>query len=411
MAKGWIHNHYIEPQFHFKYFGFEWVEVLPGNGMYFIHILMVAAALGILFGAFFRFSAVLFFLLFTYTELIDLTYYLNHYYFVSLVALAMCFLPANGQASVDQKMGRVPTLNQVPRGNLFVIKFLIGLVYVYAGVAKMQTDWLLDAMPLKIWLPAHTDMPLIGSLMDLTATAYVFSWVGMLYDTFIIFFLIWPKTRLYAWIMVVVFHSLTGYFFQIGVFPLVMTLVTLIFFSNRLHQPIVDFFSRYMLPFKLTKSKKKITFFYSKYSSASIVFLVIFQLVFPWRFILYPGDLFWTEQGYRFSWRVMLMEKAGTAHFYVKDSQTGREGVAVNSEFLNPHQEKQMAFQPDMILQFAHFLGAYYETQGVVDPKVRCETYVTLNGKPSQLLINPEIDLLKIDDSFAHKEWILPYKQ
>ena len=411
MAKGWINNHYIEPQFHFKYFGFEWVEVLPGNGMYIIHILMIVAALGVLFGAFYRFSAVLFFVLFTYTELIDLTYYLNHYYFVSLVALVMCFLPANSQASVDQKRGRVSTLSQVPRGNLFVIKFLIGLVYVYAGVAKMQADWLLDAMPLKIWLPAHTDMPLVGSLMDLSATAYVFSWAGMLYDTFIIFFLIWPKTRLYAWMMVVVFHSLTGYFFQIGVFPLVMTLVTLVFFSDRLHQPVVDFFNKYMLPFKSVENEKGITFFYTKYSSAIIVFFVIFQLLFPWRFTLYPGNLFWTEQGYRFSWRVMLMEKAGTAHFYIKDGKTGREGVAVNSEFLNPHQEKQMAFQPDMILQFAHFLGSYYEAQGVVDPKVRCETYVTLNGKPSQLLINPEIDLLQIEDSFANKEWILPYKQ
>ncbi|MDV7400521.1 HTTM domain-containing protein, partial [Arthrospira platensis SPKY1] len=93
-----------------------------------------------------------------------------------------------------------------------------------------------------------------------------------------------------------------------------------------------------------------------------------FQLLFPWRYVLYPGNLFWTEEGYRFSWRVMLMEKAGTATFYVKDTRSGREGVVDNREFLNPHQEKQMAMQPDMILQFAHFLGRHYEEKGVYKP-------------------------------------------
>jgi len=45
-----------------------------------------------------------------------------------------------------------------------------------------------------------------------------------------------------------------------------------------------------------------------------IPFFVI-QIFFPWRYLLYPGELFWTEQGYRFSWRVMLMEKAGNSNF------------------------------------------------------------------------------------------------
>ena len=36
------------------------------------------------------------------------------------------------------------------------------------------------------------------------------------------------------------------------------------------------------------------------------------QVIFPLRYIFYPGELFWHEQGYRFSWRVMLMEKEDT---------------------------------------------------------------------------------------------------
>lgn len=135
-----------------------------------------------------------------------------------------------------------------------------------------------------------------------------------------------------------------------------------------------------------------------------------FQLLFPWRYLLYEGNMFWNEEGYRFGWRVMLMEKAGTAIFYVKDSRTGREGVVDNAEFLNSHQEKQMAMQPDMILQYAHFLAGHYAAQGVHDPQVRAEVYVTLNGHPSRLLIDPTVNLANIKDGWAQKEWVLPWR-
>jgi hypothetical protein len=155
-------------------------------------------------------------------------------------------------------------------------------------------------------------------------------------------------------------------------------------------------------------------FFSLKTQMAILGFLAvffIFQILFPWRYLLYPGNLFWTEEGYRFSWRVMLMEKAGTAQFYVKDSKTGREGLVVNSEFLNIHQEKQMAMQPDMILQFAHFLGNHFAEKGMDNPKVRAEVYVTLNGKPSRLLIDPQVDLMELEDGWAPKTWIRHYEE
>lgn len=40
-----------------------------------------------------------------------------------------------------------------------------------------------------------------------------------------------------------------------------------------------------------------------------------FQILFPWRYLLYDGNIFWTEEGYRFAWRVMLMEKQEQAPF------------------------------------------------------------------------------------------------
>jgi len=204
---------------------------------------------------------------------------------------------------------------------------------------------------------------------------------------------------------VIVFHTLTGLMFQIGVFPLVMIGATLVFFSEKWHERIWERLSKFL---KLGKSETKpeVRSVRQKLIFSLLLLHFAFQLLFPWRYLLYPGNLFWTEEGYRFSWRVMLMEKAGTATFYVKDAKTGREGEVLNGEFLNAHQEKQMAMQPDMILQFAHFLKKHYEKQGLSNPAVRAEVYVTLNARPSRLLIDPNLDLTKIRDDWSHKTWI-----
>ena len=111
--------------------------------------------------------------------------------------------------------------------------------------------------------------------------------------------------------------------------------------------------------------------------------------------MLYPGHLFWTEHGYRFSWRVMLMEKNATTEFIIKDKNGKIEAVR-NRDFLTPHQEKQMSTQPDMIIQFAHFLAnEYNKNKGFEDAAVYVESYAALNGHPSRPFINEKINLAK----------------
>ena len=51
-------------------------------------------------------------------------------------------------------------------------------------------------------------------------------------------------------------------------------------------------------------------------------------------------------------------------------------------EFLTPFQEKQMSFQPDMILEYAHYLGDTFKKRGFNDVSVYADSYVTLNGRP-----------------------------
>ena len=435
VAFGWVEAHFVDPVMHFKYFGFEWVEPLSAPAMYLIHGLMVLACVGIILGAFYRVSALLFALLFTYGELIDLTYYLNHYYFISIFSFLMVLLPAHRYFSVDVWLQPKKERRLVPRWTLFICYLQIGIVYTYAGLAKINAEWLLRAMPLRIWLPAHQHLPLIGWAMKYDLTAYLFSWFGMLYDSLIVWFLLWRRTRLLAYLAVIAFHLMTGVLFQIGMFPYVMIALTLVFFSAEWHERLLGGLRRFArwgastfrLPINFTPRQKEAEEYretlarrhqapqetaYRLPHGARIPLTIalslyfVFQLLFPWRYLIYEGNMFWTEEGYRFGWRVMLMEKAGTATFYVKDSRTGREGVVDNAEFLNSHQEKQMAMQPDMILQYAHFLADHYAQQGVHEPQVRAEVYVTLNGHPSRLLIDPAVDLTNIQDGWRQKEWV-----
>ncbi len=410
---GWIEKLYITPKFHFSFYGFEWIKPM-GVWTYGLFIICGLSAILITLGFKYRVAMLVFFLSFTYIELMDKTTYLNHYYFVSVVSFLMLFIPANAYFSLDAKYDASQRFQYVPKWNIDVLKLLLAVVYVYAGLAKLNSDWLLEAMPLKIWLASKTDIPLIGTLMDKTWVHYAFSWFGALYDLTIPFLLLYKRTRWAAFFFVVVFHMMTRVLFNIGMFPYIMIIATLIFFDAGFHHKILALLSRI---FRINKSifDTKATFTEKpsfpnmlKYGAISLFFAL--QLLLPWRYLTYPGELFWTEEGYRFSWRVMLMEKSGYAQFKIMDTVSGKWFYVDNTHFLTPFQEKQMSFQPDFILEYAHYLKKHFESQGHQNIAIYVESYVTLNGRLSQPYIDPKVDLVKEKESFGHKNWILPFE-
>ena len=105
----------------------------------------------------------------------------------------------------------------------------------------------------------------------------------------------------------------------------------------------------------------------------------------------------------------MLMEKMGQVQFKVVDSATGRTRMVSNEAHLSVLQEKMMATQADMMLQFAHYLRDYYARQGVTQPQIYADAYVSLNGRLGKAYIDPTVDLARQAESFASKPWILPF--
>ncbi|GAA4276450.1 HTTM domain-containing protein [Aquimarina mytili] len=342
----------------------------------------------------------------------DKTTYLNHYYFISLLSFLMIFLPANAYYSLDAKQ-KETSFQNIPKWTIDAIKVLLGIVYFYAGLAKLNSDWIVKAMPLRIWLPSKYDIPLLGELMHQEWVHYVFSYTGAIYDLTIPFLLLYKRTRIFAFVLVIIFHVLTRVLFPIGMFPYIMIVSTLIFFDSRLHHKILELISKV---FKINKEffdTKRLLSFSSKHEKIVISMLSLFlviQLLLPFRYLLYPGELFWTEEGYRFSWRVMLMEKAGYANFKIVDGKTGKRFYVDNDDFLTSFQQKQMATQPDFILEYAHYLKKHFESEGHQNVQVFVESYVALNGRLSSQYIDPEVDLGKQKESFKHKTWIIPLK-
>lgn len=408
-ARGWITELYVKPLFYFPLMDWQWAKPLGSTGMHLLFILIAVSALCIALGFFYRIATVLFFLSFTYVELIDVTNYLNHYYFVSIVSFLLILLPANRYFSLDVRRNTSIRYLYVPAWTIGVIRLQMGIVYVFAGIAKLNYDWLIQALPMKIWLPAKSHLPLVGPLMYKTWVAYLFSWFGAIYDLFIVFFLINKKTRPIAYAFVLLFHISTAIFFPgIGMFPYVMIVGSLVFFDESVHYRILR-----LLGNRAVEGEEKMYYFKPPVQRSIFLLLGIYfllQLLLPFRYLVYPNHLFWSEEGYRFSWRVMLMEKSGNTFFYVKEPASGKKYEVANNTFLTPLQEKMMSTQPDMMVQYAHHLQQVYAQKGIKDPEVYADGYVALNGRPSAQYIDSTVNLAKQAVGWQHYTWILPYK-
>ena len=361
---------------------------------------MILTALCIALGFFYRYALTLFLLIFTYFELVDATNYLNHHYLVILFGVLLLFAPAHRFFSLDTWRGTVTQQTVAPRFYVSILILQIAIVYTFAGIAKINTDWLMNAMPLRIWLLEYQDLPLIGGLLKHVQTAFAFSWFAALYDCTIVYFLLFKKTRNYAYFTVIIFHGLTALFFNIGIFPWLMILSNLLFFGDGFHNKLYAYTTSTPL------SKPSSSSLAHPYLLAVVALYFMVQLVLPLRHLVYSGDTMVTELGYRFGWRVMLLEKAGIATFTLLDRDTQRSMEIKNKDYLSEFQEKQMAIQPDFMLQFARHV-AQQNKELVSNPKVIVSSFITLNGRMSQRFIEPELNLLALEDDWGDKPWII----
>jgi vitamin K-dependent gamma-carboxylase len=418
-SHGWIDRYFVEPTFHFTYYGFGWVQPWPGNGMRWHFAALGVLAACIMLGLFYRVVTPLFFLGFTYVFLLEQARYLNHFYFVALLAFLLCFVPAHRVWSLDSWLSNARWSPTVPTWALWLLRAQIGIVFVGASVAKWNGDWL-RGQPLELWMADRTDFMVIGRFFEEAWAPLLFSYGGLLFDLLVVPFLLIPVTRPFALLAAVGFHLMNSQLFTIGIFPWLALGTALLFFppdwprrlarrvrERRLRLPRPPFVSRVAAPpagWRLSGARTVLLAVFG-------LFLAV-QIFMPLRHWLYPGNVSWTEEGHRFAWHMKLRDKAADAQFFASDPTSGRFEEIDPFVYLTEWQYEEMAARPDMIVQFAHHLERdARQALGVDDARVTVEAEASLNGREFQRLIDPETDLTEVEVSpFTTADFIEPLR-
>lgn len=403
LAYGWVDRFFVQPRFHFKYWGFGWVEPLSASAMHSLFWALAGLALMVAAGALYRISALLLAAGLSYVQLIDVTTYLNHYYLAALLAWLLAVCPAHRSWSIDAWLWRARRSDTVARGVLYLFRFQIGVVYVCAGLAKLQSDWLMHAQPLRIWLGSSVDLPVLGELWRWSWVPLAMSWAGFLFDSTIVLWLSLRRTRPYAYALLLVFHALTRVLFPIGMFPVIMSCAALVFFSPGWPRALL---ARLGVHVPLVRAGAARAAGARFGLGLGLVYCAA-QLLLPLRFLAYGGDVLWHEQGMRFSWRVMVRAKGGDVTFVVRE-RDGRTFHVSPRTYLTDLQESEMSSQPDLILQLAQHIARDLEQRGRGPVAVYADARVALNGRRSQPLIDPNVDLTRVRDGLAPAHWVLP---
>ncbi len=412
LYNGWVESFFVKPTFFFTFDFAPWVQVGPSWLMLSLVIGLAVLGITVALGLFYRVSIVLLLLVFSYLELTDVTNYLNHYYQVSILAFLLCFLPLHRRWSLDARRKPSIQVKTFPAWMTYLLRFQVGIVYFFAALAKLNSDWLLHAQPLNIWLLARTDTPLIGEFLGSYDMAMAMSWGGFINDLLVVPALLFRPTRKWAYIIVVLFHILTGYLFNIGMFPLIMIGTATIFFDSDWPTRVAKRLwrkSSESIPAKALTEYVPSPLKLGKLSLCLVLTWCFIHVAIPLRTYAYAGPTNWHEQGMRFAWRVMVREKNGSVMYKVKYKGRRRSRLVSPTKYLTSAQEREMSGQPDLILQLAHHIAADFEAKGHEDVEVRVDAIVSLNGRIPTRFIDPTVDLAKEEISFfKNASWILP---
>lgn len=399
---GWVKTNLISPKVFFSFIGFEWLHPLPGYGMYFYFICMGVLGLLVMIGYRYRLSLLCFTILWTAQYLMQKTAYNNHYYFLTLICFLMLFLPANAYYSIDVKRNKNIKSLTMPQWCSFVLILQVSILYIYASIAKLYPDWL-DGTFTRLLYSHKTDFPFIGKFFTEKWFYISIAYLGILFDGLIVPMMLWKKTRTLALIASLIFHLSNSFILKVGIFPY-FALSFIVFF----YPP--DTIRRIFFKKRPELSLK--TYNYTNKNQTYILLVIIYfiiQLLLPIRHYFIKGDVFWTEEGHRLSWRMMLRQRNGSTYFTIIDKKT-KEILTFNMhDLFTEKQIHRIDCYPDFIWQAAQYIKQDFKQKNK-EIEIYANTKISVNAHPFKQFIDPKIDLASVSwDYFKHSNWILLY--
>ncbi|MEQ1829327.1 MAG: HTTM domain-containing protein [Pirellula sp.] len=405
LASGRAYSVYVEPKVHFSYRWFDWLQPLGHQGTVLIFVAVVLLGILVSAGIWYRLSATLLAICFSYLFLLEKTNYQNHYYLMTLLAWWLPFLPLERNVAFDAKRNPKIASQMVPRWVLWILRFHIGLPYVYGGLAKFHSDWLAGE-PMRQILAAQRNLPIVGSLVNNESAVFAFVWGGLIFDLVIVPLLLIQRTRTVAFAACVVFHVTNSVLFHIHVFPWFMIFATTLFFEPNWPRRVLG---GEPLSSPLERPLDGATLWrYREIGMILIVMYCLFHCAWPFRNLLYQGNSSWTERGHLFSWRMMLRGKTVGVRYFVVDGSSGEVYNPNLRGMITVDQANRFARDPEMILQLAHHLANAHEARTGHHAKVFALVLASLNGRKPQVYLDPKVNLAAEPRYASSRSWVLP---
>nr|CAH0104565.1 unnamed protein product [Daphnia galeata] len=371
----------------------------------------------------FKLSCLSFSVPYWYVLLLDKTSWNNHSYLYGLLSILLLFSSANHYCSIDAWINPNIRNKPVPNWNYILVKVQIFLLYFYAGVKKMDPEWL-GGYSMKNLGSHRVFTPFKVFLSEETIEYYMVHLGGLILDLTVGFWLLWPKSRPLALFFATSFHVMNAQLFTIGMFPYVC-LATLPVFCD-------DYWSKRWIarcPGLLRKclpdATRKITYVAddspaavagvekrgknSTFKITLVGLYVVTQLALPWSHSVTQGYNNWTNGLYGYSWD-MMVHAWETMHVVVtvKDKTTGRINYLDTEVFVR---NDKWVGHADMasIYQYAHCVKDRLGAVNMTDVAIYVDVWRSLYGRFQQRLIDPRVNLLETEWSpFRPTRWLMP---
>jgi len=385
--------------FHFTFTGFSWVRPLPELWMVELEIYAMAlAAAAIALGIGTRPACLLFAAGYAHFLFSEAANYNNHYYLIILITFLLGLTRSDETHSLrahfrKKRKADAAQPAPVPFWNYGILRLQVIIVYLYAAIAKISHDWLLEAEPVRFWLDmnASSGRPL-ASFLGSVVPPHVFAWSGFLIDLTVPFLLVFRRTRLLAFAILVAFHVFNSQLFRIGYFPLLASALLLVFVPVRSGgaSTILDRLvpsRRFLKPAPLHRPPRRVL-------TTVLVVFFLFQILFPLRWILLlPRDPSWTDCGKNFAWRMMQRHRVGTHEFYFLFPDGSTELPPGARIPLAPVAAIRVATKPHEIWRLAQETRRRLEKLGYDEVQIYVHACASLNGRPYHPVIDPNVDL------------------
>ena len=404
-----IYRYYVEPDWTFPYFGLDFIRPLPEPFIHGVWLLVGVFAFLVMVGLFYRVAIWGFILVFGYFFLLDKTQYLNHNYMVLLYAFLLALTPANRACSLDARWGLVMPTPVIPRWPVAAVRLQTEIILIYAGIVKITDDWL-RGEPLAMWLRARADDVAFGALFQYDWVILAGAWGTVALHILGAPLLLWHRTRLAVFLVYCVFHVSNAILFNIGIFPWITIAITLIFFApdwpQRLARRMLGLFETLppMPPLPAVAVPRP--------GPGLLVLLALWfavQIAVPQRQLVFPNLVGWTGDGHRFSWRMRIYDRKADGVFTVVWTETGERLEIDPRDVLSARQARAVLTRTDLIHDFARKIEARLVAAGAGDVEVYARIEKSLNGRPPQLYLDPEVDLTAVSYSwFGPDHWVLP---